>query len=63
MREGAIQRVGECHCGALKVIAAGEPERVYLCHCEESMQLARTTERDQTSSPRPVVCRELKAVR
>jgi phosphoribosyl 1,2-cyclic phosphodiesterase len=37
MREGAIQRVGECHCGALKVIAAGEPERVYLCHCEESM--------------------------
>jgi hypothetical protein len=32
--EGAIQRVGECHCGALKVIAAGEPERVYLCHCK-----------------------------
>jgi hypothetical protein len=34
MREGAIQRVGECHCGAVKVIAAGEPERVYLCHCK-----------------------------
>src|SRR6516164_5441386 len=32
--EGGIQRVGECHCGALKVIAAGEPERVYLCHCK-----------------------------
>jgi hypothetical protein len=32
--EGAIQRVGECHCGALKIIAAGEPERVYLCHCK-----------------------------
>jgi len=29
-----MERVGECHCGALKVIAAGEPERVYLCHCE-----------------------------
>jgi hypothetical protein len=34
MREAAIQRVGECHCGALKIIAAGEPERVYLCHCK-----------------------------
>src|ERR1700751_229855 len=32
--EGGIQRVGECHCGALKVIAAGEPERVYLGHCK-----------------------------
>ena len=32
--EGAIQRVGECPCCALKVIAAGEPERVYLCHCK-----------------------------
>jgi hypothetical protein len=34
IREDAIQRVGECHCGALKVIAAGEPERVYVCHCK-----------------------------
>ena len=32
--ESGIQRVGECHCGALKVITAGEPERVYLCHCK-----------------------------
>ena len=23
IKEGAIQRMGECHCGALKVIAAG----------------------------------------
>jgi hypothetical protein len=30
MKEGAIQRVGECHCGALTVIAAGEPERANL---------------------------------
>jgi hypothetical protein len=28
--EVAMQRVGACHCGALKVIAAGEPERVYF---------------------------------
>ena len=34
MREAAIQRVGECHCGALKIIAAGKPGRVYLCHCK-----------------------------
>ena len=33
IREGVAQRVGQCHCGALKVVAAGEPERVYLCHC------------------------------
>jgi len=32
--ENGTQRVGECHCGALKVITAGEPERVYLCHCK-----------------------------
>src|ERR1700756_4125958 len=32
-REGVV-RVGEGHCGALKVIAAGEPERGFLCHCK-----------------------------
>jgi Glutathione-dependent formaldehyde-activating enzyme len=30
IREGAFERVGECHWGALKVIA----ESVYLCHCK-----------------------------
>lgn len=29
-----MERTGECHCGALKVVATGEPERVYLCHCQ-----------------------------
>lgn len=28
-----MERVAECHCGQLKAIATGEPERVYLCHC------------------------------
>jgi hypothetical protein len=28
-----MERMGECHCGALKAIATGEPERVYICHC------------------------------
>lgn len=29
-----MERTAECHCGQLRVIASGEPERVYLCHCK-----------------------------
>ena len=29
-----MERVGQCHCGSLRVIATGEPDRVYLCHCK-----------------------------
>ena len=29
-----IGRVAECPCGALKAIASGEPEYVYVCHCK-----------------------------
>lgn len=29
-----MERVAECHCGALKVTVSGEPERVYVCHCK-----------------------------
>ena len=29
-----MERTAQCHCGALRVIAAGEPERVYVCHCK-----------------------------
>ena len=29
-----MERTATCHCGQLKVIASGEPERVYLCHCK-----------------------------
>jgi hypothetical protein len=28
-----MERTAECHCGQLRVIASGEPERVYVCHC------------------------------
>jgi hypothetical protein len=28
-----VERIGQCHCGSLRVIATGEPDRVYLCHC------------------------------
>jgi hypothetical protein len=29
-----MEQTGQCHCGSLRVIAAGEPDRVYLCHCK-----------------------------
>jgi hypothetical protein len=29
-----MERNGQCHCGSLRVVATGEPERVYLCHCK-----------------------------
>jgi hypothetical protein len=29
-----VERTAECHCGQLQVVAAGEPERIYLCHCK-----------------------------
>ena len=29
-----MERTAQCHCGQFRVIAAGEPERVYLCHCK-----------------------------
>ena len=28
-----MERVAQCHCGRLKAIASGEPDRVYACHC------------------------------
>ena len=29
-----MERTATCHCGQLRVIATGEPARVYLCHCK-----------------------------
>ena len=29
-----MERTAECHCGSLRAIAAGDPERVDLCHCK-----------------------------
>jgi len=34
LRSIEMDRVAECHCGALKAIASGEPESVYVCHCK-----------------------------
>src|SRR5205823_5863751 len=32
--EEAVERIGKCHCGSFRVIAMGEPDRVYLCNCK-----------------------------
>jgi hypothetical protein len=29
-----MERTAACHCGQLRVIASGEPDRVYVCHCK-----------------------------
>ena len=29
-----MEWVAECHCGQLKAITNGEPDRVYVCHCQ-----------------------------
>lgn len=29
-----MERIAQCHCGQLKAIAGGEPDRVYVCHCK-----------------------------
>jgi len=28
-----MERVARCHCGQLRAIATGYPDRVYVCHC------------------------------
>jgi hypothetical protein len=29
-----MERTAHCQCGALRVIASGEPTQVYVCHCQ-----------------------------
>ena len=29
-----MERTAQCHCGSLRIIATGDPDRVYLCHCK-----------------------------
>ena len=37
-----MERIGQCHCGSLRVIATGEPDRVYLCHCKACQRCTGT---------------------
>ena len=47
-----MERTAECHCGRLRVIAAGEPERVYLCHCKACQRRTGTAFHFGVSYPR-----------
>jgi hypothetical protein len=29
-----MERTAQCHCGFFRIIATGDPDRVYLCHCK-----------------------------
>ena len=29
-----MERIGQCHCGSFRILATGDPDRVYLCHCK-----------------------------
>ena len=31
--EETVKRTAQCHCGALRAIASGEPDTVGVCHC------------------------------
>jgi hypothetical protein len=37
-----MERTAQCHCGSLRIIATGDPDRVYLCHCEACQRRAGT---------------------
>src|SRR5256885_17032640 len=50
-----MERTAECHCGRLKVIASGEPERVYLCHCQTCRRRTGTAFHFGASYPKPQV--------
>ena len=38
-----MERTAHCHCGSLRIIATGEPDRVYLCHCEACQRRTGTS--------------------
>ena len=33
--EDPVERIAQCQCGQLRVIASGEPDAVNMCHCSE----------------------------
>jgi hypothetical protein len=39
----SIERIGQCHCGSLRVMATGEPNRVYSCHCKACQRRTGTS--------------------
>ena len=50
-----MERTGQCHCGSLRVIATGEPDRVYLCHCKACQRRTGTAFHFGASFPKEQV--------
>lgn len=55
MREDVMERTGQCHCGLLRVITTGEPDRVYLCHCQACQRRTGTAFHFGASFPKEQV--------
>jgi hypothetical protein len=53
--EESVERIGQCHCGSLRVIATGEPDRVYLCHCKACQRRTGTAFHFGASFPKEQV--------
>ena len=50
-----MKRTGQCHCGSLRVITTGEPDRVYLCHCKACQRRTGTAFHFGTTFPKEQV--------
>jgi hypothetical protein len=50
--EEAVERIGQCHCCSLRVIATGESDRVYLCHCQARQRRTGTAFHFGASCPK-----------
>ena len=50
-----MERTGQCHCGSLRVITTGEPDRVYLCHCQACQRRTGTAFHFGASFPKEQV--------
>jgi hypothetical protein len=48
----AVERIGQCHCGPLRVIATGESDRVYLCYCKARQRRTGTAFHFGASCPK-----------
>ena len=50
-----IRWAGKCHCGSLRVIASGEPERVHVYHCRACQRRTGTVVHSGCAYPKSQV--------
>ena len=53
--EKKVERIAQCVCGSLRVIASGEPALVYLCHCKGCQRRTGSVMHAGASYPRAQV--------